>query len=259
MTVQQQPAPTTQIPAESRSRQKEERKFLEGPQSRGFELRHLFRVSWEYVRALRALHFLGPAVTVFGSARLVEGHPAYEQARNIGTLLADHSFAVMTGGGPGLMEAANRGAKEAGGLSVGCNIMLPMEQAANPYLDLVVTFRYFFIRKVMLVKYSYGFIVMPGGFGTLDEVFETATLVQTGKIKQFPIVLVGRDYWQPLIDFLRTTLMQSGTVDVKDLDLLHVTDSAEEAVQVVREAAIAKFGLSYVERRTPRRWWLGER
>lgn len=257
MTVQQ-PAPTVQIPAESRRRQKEERLFLEGPQGRGFELRHLVRVALEYVRALRALHFLGPAVTVFGSARLLDGHPAYEQSRRIGALLAEHSFTVMTGGGPGLMEAANRGAKEAGGVSVGCNIRLPQEQHPNPYLDLVVTFRYFFIRKVMLVKYSYGFIALPGGFGTLDEIFETATLIQTGKIKQFPIVLVGSEYWQPLLDFLRATLMQSGTVDVHDLDLVHVTDSPEVAVQLIRDAAVAKFGLSYKKQRTKRRWWLGE-
>lgn len=257
MTVQQ-PETAARIPAEAPQREREELRYLEGPQGRGFELRHFLRVGWEYLRALRALHFVGPCATVFGSSRLVEGHPQYEQAREIGNGLAAAGFTVMTGGGPGLMEAANRGAKERGGYSVGCNIILPQEQAANRYLDLVVTFRYFFIRKVMLVKYSYGFIVMPGGFGTLDEVFETATLIQTGKIRQFPVVLVGSAYWQPLLDFLRGTLGQSGTIDVQDLDLLVVTDDPAEAVAVLREAAIARFGLSYRKTAPRPRRWLGE-
>lgn len=257
MTVQE-PGPIARIPAESPQREREERQYLEGAQSRGFELRHFVRVGFEYLRALRALHFVGPCATVFGSSRLLEGHPAYEQARAIGSGLAAAGFTVMTGGGPGLMEAANRGARERGGYSVGCNIILPHEQAANPYLDLVVTFRYFFIRKVMLVKYSYGFIVMPGGFGTLDEVFETATLIQTGKIRQFPVVLVGSDYWRPLLEFLRETMGRGGTVDVQDLDLLVVTDDPQEAVSILREAALAKFGLSYRAQAPRRRWWFGE-
>ncbi|MBI2767263.1 MAG: TIGR00730 family Rossman fold protein [Chloroflexi bacterium] len=253
----QQTAPVTEIPAESPEREQQERQYLEGPQSRGFELRHAFRVMLEYVKGLRALHFLGPCVTVFGSARLLEGTPDYALAREAGRRLAKAGFTVMTGGGPGVMEAANRGAKEAGGRSVGCNIILPHEQLPNRYLDRVVSFRYFFIRKVMLVKYSYGFIVMPGGFGTLDEVFETITLIQTGKIKQFPVVLVGRAFWEPLLSFMRGTLLGAGTIDGADLDRLLVTDSAEEAVEYVRSMAIQKFGLSYA-RRVPRRWWMFE-
>jgi uncharacterized protein (TIGR00730 family) len=251
------PVPTT-VPAERGPRARQERLFLEGPQSRGFELRHMYRVFSEYLRALRALHFLGPCVTVFGSARFGDGHPAYDLARRCGAALAREGFTVMTGGGPGLMEAANRGAKEAGGTSVGCNIVLPEEQASNPYLDRVVTFRYFFIRKVMLVKYSYGFVALPGGFGTMDEVFETATLIQTGKIRDFPIVLLGRQFWDPFIEFLRDHLLSISTVDAGDLERLFVTDSAEEAVAHIRAAALAKFGLRY--RRAPRRrGWLLER
>jgi len=254
----QQTAPISDIPAESPGRARQERKYLEGPQGRGFELRHAFRVFSEYMRALRALHFLGPAVTVFGSARIPEGDPTYELTRAIGAGLARAGFAVMTGGGPGLMEAANRGAQEAGGFSVGCNIILPHEQEANRYLDLAVTFRYFFIRKVMLVKYSYGFIVMPGGFGTFDEIFETATLIQNGKIKQFPIVLVGSWFWEPLLDTLRTTMLDRGYIDPHDLELFHLTDNPNEAVERIREAAIARFGLSYVGKRQRRSRWLFE-
>lgn len=258
VTIQQE-GPFVEIPAEQPGRRREERKYLEGPQGRGFELRHAFRVLREYISALRALHFLGPCVTVFGSARLGEETHSYESARQVGALLAKDGFTVMTGGGPGLMEAANRGAKEAGGLSVGCNIILPHEQFPNPYLDRVVTFRYFFIRKVMLVKYSYGFVVMPGGLGTLDEVFETVTLIQTGKIGEFPIVLVGCEYWRPFLDYMRDTLVKAGTIDAFDLDRLFVTDSPEEAAAHVREVAMRKFGLHYLS--TPsrkRRWWLFE-
>ncbi|MGE5595482.1 MAG: TIGR00730 family Rossman fold protein [Hyphomicrobiales bacterium] len=256
MTQQDTPN-ITDIPAESPEREEQEIQYLEGPQSRGFELRHAFRVMWEYWRALRALHFLGPCVTVFGSARLLEGHEAYGQARDIGCGLARAGFTVMTGGGPGLMEAANRGARDVGGRTVGCNIMLPHEQEPNGYLDRVVTFRYFFIRKVMLVKYSYGFIVMPGGFGTLDEVFEMATLIQTEKMRQFPVVLVGRWFWEPLLDTLRRTMQASGTIDVHDLDIFYLTDDPADAVAYVRRAAILRFGLSY-RKRHRRRWWLGE-
>lgn len=256
--TEEQTAPIGPIPAETPEREQQEIRYLEGPQSRGFEIRHLFRVVVEYVRALRSLHFLGPCVTVFGSARLEDGHPYYEKTREVGRQLARAGFTVMTGGGPGLMEAANRGAKDVGGRSVGCNIILPHEQAPNGFMDYVITFRYFFIRKVMLVKYSYGFIVMPGGFGTLDEVFETLTLAQNQKIHQFPVVLVGREFWEPLVDVLRETMLESGTVDVNDLDLLHLTDSVEEAVAYVHRSAIARFGLSYV-RRPKRRWWLFER
>src|SRR5262249_9523341 len=159
-----------------------------------------------------ALHFVGPCVTVFGSARFKEDHPYYELARTVGQRLAKLGFTVMTGAGPGIMEAANRGAKDVGGYSVGCNIVLPHEQKINAYLDRVVTFRHFYVRKVMLVKYSYAFAVLPGGLGTLDELFEAATLIQTGKIQNFPVVLFRKDYWQPLVDLLRE-MVDVGTID----------------------------------------------
>jgi hypothetical protein len=197
------------------------------------------------MRGFRALHFVGPCVTVFGSARFPEGHRHYELARAVGRGLAKAGFTVMTGGGPGIMEAANRGAKEGGGRSVGANITLPQEQKPNPYLDRFVEFRYFFVRKLMLVKYSYAFIGMPGGLGTLDEITEIAVLIQTGKVQSFPIVLVGTDFWRGFLDFMRGTLLAAGTIDAVDLDRLRITDSPEEAVRIVRDTAIAKFGLTY--------------
>ncbi len=235
-----------------------ERQFLAGPQSRLAELWFAIKVLVEMIRGFRSLHFIGPCVTVFGSARFKEDHRYYALARDVGSRLAGAGFTVMTGGGPGCMEAANRGAKDAGGRSVGCNIELPKEQAPNPYLDVMVNFRHFFVRKVMLVKYSYAFIALPGGFGTYDEVFEAATLIQTGKIKQFPIVLVGRDYWQPLLDALRGTLLAEGTIDPADLAILFVTDSPDEAVAHVRDVAMSKFGLKYGAQKVRRRWWLFE-
>ncbi len=166
--------------------------WLDGPRQRHFELFFALKVFWEFIRGFRALHFVGPSVTVFGSARFKDGHRYYESARLIGRRIAeDLGMTVMTGGGPGIMEAANRGAKEAGGHSVGCNIVLPHEQSENPWLDKFVTIRYFFVRKVLLVKYSYAFVILPGGFGTMDEFFETLTLVQTRKIHHFPIVIMG--------------------------------------------------------------------
>ena len=209
------------------------------------------------MRGFRALHFVGPCVSVFGSARFKADHPYYALGRELGARLARVGFTVMTGGGPGLMEAANRGAKEAGGRSVGCNIELPHEQRPNPYLDHWVTFRHFYVRKVMLVKYSYAFVALPGGFGTLDETFEVATLVQTGKVREFPIVLMGRDYWRPLIDFVRNRLLVEGTIDPGDAQLLLTTDSAEEAVEWVTGIGMRRFGLGYGPR-PRRRWYLGE-
>ncbi len=164
----------------------------------------------------------------------------------------------MTGGGPGIMEAANRGAKEAGGRSVGCNIELPKEQAPNAYLDVMVDFRHFYVRKVMLVKYSYAFIAMPGGLGTLDEIFEAATLIQTAKIRNFPLVLIGSEYWRPLIEMLRGTLAKAGTIDEVDLQIMRLCDSASEAVEHVRAIATSTFGLAYGRPRPRRRWWFGE-
>jgi uncharacterized protein (TIGR00730 family) len=235
----------------------EVRRFLAGPQPRLFELARAIRIFVEFIRGFRALHFVGPCVTVFGSARFPENHRYYELARQVGACLARDGFTVMTGGGPGIMEAANRGAREAGGRSIGCNIELPTEQAPNAYLDRWVTFKHFFVRKVMLVKYSYAFIAMPGGFGTLDEVTEAATLIQTGKIAGFPMVLVGIDFWKPLLDFMRETLVREGTIDPADMDLLFVTDSPEVVVAHVRDIGMKRFGLTY-ERPIRRRWYLWE-
>jgi uncharacterized protein (TIGR00730 family) len=235
----------------------EVREFLRGPQKRSSELARAIRIFLEFMSGFRKLHFLPPCVTVFGSARFTQEHVYYALARDIGRRLAQAGFTVMTGGGPGIMEAANRGAKEAGGYSVGCNIELPAEQKPNPYLDQWVSFRHFFVRKVMLVKYSYAFIAMPGGFGTLDEIFETATLIQTHKIKDFPLVIVGREYWLPLLDFLGGRLIQAKTIDPADAERILVTDSAEEAVELVRDAALRQFGLTYGPK-MKRRWYLGE-
>jgi hypothetical protein len=193
---------------------------------------------------------------VFGSARFQEDHRYYALAREVGSRLARAGFTVATGGGAGIMEAANRGAKEAGGRSIGCNIQLPHEQSSNPYLDLMVEFRYFFVRKVMLVKYSYAYVAFPGGYGTMDEIFEAATLIQTEKMRDFPVVLMGREYWAPLLNFLRDTMLPAGTIEPKDLDRLIVTDSPEEAASIILTAATTKFGLRW-ERKA--KWILGER
>jgi len=235
-----------------------EREFLSGPRPRGSDLRFAFNVFTELMRGFRALHFVGPCVTVFGSARFGADHPYYDLARRTGRELAKAGFTVMTGGGPGVMEAANRGARDAGGGSVGCNIVLPVEQQPNPYLDRFVECRYFFARKVLLAKYSYAFIAAPGGYGTLDELSEVLVLVQTGKMKAFPVVLLGRDYWKGLIDFFRTTLVKQSTIDAGDVDQLIVTDDPAEAVTAIRHIALTQFGLSYGPRMKPR-WWLGEK
>lgn len=230
--------------------------MLEGPHSRLDEFFTLFRVMADFLRGFRVLHFVGPCVTVFGSARLKEGSPDYELARAMGGGIAQLGFTVMTGGGPGIMEAANRGAKEVGGRSVGCNIKLPFEQAPNKYLDRCVTLDYFFVRKTLLLKYSYAFVVMPGGAGTLDELFEAFTLIQTGKIKDFPIVVMGVDYWRELIELL-TKMARLGTISTSDLDLVLVTDSVAEALDHIRVRTIEPFGLRrIVKRHFP---WLGER
>jgi uncharacterized protein (TIGR00730 family) len=234
-----------------------ERRFLRGPQRRRHELSQALKVFAECLRGFRVLHFVGPCVTVFGSARFREDHPHYALTREVGRRLAQAGFTVMTGGGPGLMEAANRGAKDAGGRSIGCNIRLPVEQAPNRYLDRWLLFRYFFVRKLMLVKYSYAFVAAPGGFGTLDELFETAVLIQTGKIQNFPVVLLGKDYWEPLRQMVRGRLVESGAIDARDPDLLFFTDSPEEAVALIKDRAMREFGLTYGPkvRRLP---WLGE-
>jgi hypothetical protein len=236
----------------------DEARFLEGPRGRLREFLWAVGILFEFVGAFRRLHFLGPCVTVFGSARFGESHPFYDLARRTGRRLAESGFTVMTGGGPGIMEAANRGAKEGGGRSIGCNIRLPKEQKPNPYLDRWITLRHFFVRKVMLVKYSYAFVAMPGGFGTLDEIFEAATLIQTAKIRNFPVVVMGRDYWRPMLDFLRKDLVAAGAIDGADVDRVLVTDSPEEAAETIHRVTVEQFGL--VTRPAPRpAWFLGER
>jgi hypothetical protein len=211
-----------------------EKRFLVGTREHPEELASAARFFLEFVRGFKALGALGPCVTVFGSARLSEEHRYYRLARQLGNRLAAEGFTVMTGGGPGIMEAVNRGAKDAGGLSIGCNIELPREQKPNRYLDRFVEFEHFFIRKVMLVKYSQAFVVMPGGFGTLDEVFETLTLIQTNKIESFPVIAMGSDFWSAFNEFLRKTLVAEGTIAAADLDLIHITDSVDEAVGIIR-------------------------
>src|SRR5689334_4308271 len=236
----------------------EEQLFLRGPQGRGFELGRAIRIFRELIHGFRGLHFVGPCITVFGSARFPPESRYYVLTRELGARIAEAGFTVMTGGGPGLMEAANRGAKEAGGVSVGCNIVLPVEQKPNAYLDRWVEARSFFVRKVVLAKYSYAFVAAPGGLGTLDELFEIAVLVQTGKMRDFPLVLLGTEYWRPLVDYLRERLVPARTIDAADVDRFKLTDSPEEAAEYVRENALAKFGLT-AGPRMRRRWWLFER
>jgi uncharacterized protein (TIGR00730 family) len=240
-----------------RTESPEERHFLQGPDSRLTELRRLFRIGLDFLRGFRTLHFVGPCVTVFGSARFAEDHRYYALAREAGRRLGLAGFTVMTGGGPGIMEAANRGAKDVGAPSVGCNIVLPEEQKHNPFLDLFVEFRYFFVRKVMLVKYSYAFVVLPGGFGTMDEIFECATLIQTGKIRNFPLVLIGVDYWTPLMVLLRGTMVPEKTIAAADVDRILLTDSVDEAMEHIVAAATGEFGLVLEPKDKPR-WYLGE-
>lgn len=231
-----------------------EQVYLEGPKSRGYEFLFAWRVFWQFIKGLRNLHFIGPCITVFGSARFKEDHPYYNKAREFGKRIAELGFTTMTGGGPGIMEAANRGAFENGGKSVGCNIQLPFEQKANPYTHKSVTFEHFFVRKVLLVKYSYAFVIMPGGFGTMDEFFETLTLVQTKSITQFPIVLFGREYYQSLMEAIEYWAAQ-GTISKEDMNLVLVTDSVEEAMEHIR------FYISKNYKIKPRKrlWWLFEK
>jgi uncharacterized protein (TIGR00730 family) len=219
-----------------------ERLFLAGPRSRWKELLSSLDFLFEFIRGFRALHFVGPCVTVFGSARFTEDHPYYALARKVGGALARRGFTVLTGGGPGIMEAASRGAKESGGFTVGCNIVLSEEQKLNPYLDRSVTFDHFFVRKVMLVKYSYAFVVLAGGLGTMDELFEALTLIQTKKIENFPVVVMGTEYYRHLMGLL-VKMVAAGTIDNTDLDLLLVTDSVEQAMEHIEKHAIRSFGL----------------
>ncbi len=235
------------------TRNVEEGEFLEGPKTRRFEFLRVVRIALEFIKGFRALHFVGPCVTVFGSARFKEDHHYYHLAREVSARIGELGFTILTGGGPGIMEAANRGARDAKAPSIGCNIELPMEQEPNPYVDKFVEFRYFFVRKVMLVKYSYAFVVMPGGFGTLDEVFETITLIQTGKIKDFPVILMGVDYWQPLMEFIRSRMIAERTISPTDLDLLFLTDSPAEAAERIADVTQRKFGFSWSKTNAPKR------
>lgn len=236
----------------------EEKIFLEGAHSRTFEFIHAFQVFFEMLRGFRKLHFVGPCVTVFGSARFDKDHKYYHLAHEMGAELARRGFGIMTGGGPGIMEAANRGGKENGAYSIGCNIVLPREQRPNPHLDLWLQFKYFMVRKFMLAKYSYGFVAMPGGFGTLDELFEVLTLIQTQKMKHFPVVLIGCDFWAPLKDLIEKRLVEAKTIDIKDTKYLYFTDSPTDAADFIQAVAMEKFNLTIRKVMRPRRI-LGEK
>ena len=231
-----------------------EQVYLDGPKPRIYELGIAFKWFFQFIYGFRHLHFVGPAITVFGSARFTEDHPYYQAAREFGKRIANLGFTTLTGGGPGIMEAANRGAFEAGGDSVGCNIKLPFEQKANPYLTKSLTFEFFFIRKVMLVKYSYAFIIMPGGFGTMDELFETLTLVQTKTINDFPVVLYGKEYFQPLMDYI-TFMAKEKTISPEDMKLVLLTDDMDEAMEHIKNYVTKNFTVK--QRR--RLWWLFEK
>jgi uncharacterized protein (TIGR00730 family) len=232
----------------------EEPVYLEGPKSRRYELGFAFKVFREFIKGFRTLHFVGPCITVFGSARFKEDHPHYQSAREFGRQIAAMGYTTLTGGGPGAMEAANRGAFERGGHSVGCNIKLPFEQKPNPYVQTSITFNHFFVRKVMMVKYSYAFVIMPGGFGTMDEFFETLTLVQTKTLTQFPIVLFGKEYYRELSEYMEY-MAQQGTISKEDLSLVLITDNISEAMEHI-DVFIRK---NYHAKTRKSRWWLFEK
>lgn len=219
-----------------------EGRFLGGPRPRRTELAFAGRIFAEFLRGFRKLHFVGPCVTVFGSARFEEGHPYYALAEAAGARLAQLGLTVLTGGGPGIMAAASKGAQQAGGRTLGCTIEVGRERRVNPWCDDSIHFRYFFVRKVMLVKYSYAFVVLPGGFGTMDEVFETLTLRQNGKIRDFPIVLLGTEHWGKLLEML-DEMVACGAIDPQDREMLVVTDDLDEMARCIEHAAIKRFGL----------------
>jgi len=223
--------------------------FLDGPRSRWKDLKFVIKVAWEFVKGFRALHFSGPCVAVFGSARYKEDHEYYQLTRKLSAEIAKLGYTIMTGGGPGLMEAANRGAKDVMGKSVGCNIILPHEQEPNPYLDKWVDMNYFFVRKTLLIKYSYVFVIMPGGFGTMDELFEAMTLIQTKKIQDFPVIIFCKDYHKDMLEHIEQMRLRK-TISEEDLSLFLVTDSIEEAVHHI-EKSIQKFGLTPIK---PKKW-----
>ena len=234
----------------------QEIQFLEGPRSRWLDFKFVVKVCLEFIRGFRALHFAGPCVCVFGSARFNEESQHYKDARKLSAEIAKLGFTIITGGGPGIMEAANRGAKEVGGRSLGCNIVLPMEQKPNPYLDKWVEIRYFFVRKTLLIKYSYAFVIMAGGFGTLDELFEAMTLIQTKKIKEFPVIIFGTAYHKDLIEHIEKMKI-ANTISEEDLALFLITDSIDEAVGHIRKC-IKTFGLTHEDKR-PVKWLFEKR
>ena len=228
--------------------------YLDGPKPRMYELAFAWKVFWQFIKGFRTLHFVGPCITVFGSARFDEKHPYYIAAREFGKRIAELGFTTMTGGGPGIMEAANRGAFENGGTSIGCNIKLPFEQKANPYVHTTITFDHFFTRKVLLEKYSYAFIIMPGGFGTMDEFFETLTLIQTKSITNFPIVIYGKEYYQPLMDYIQFMAVQK-TISPEDMKLVLHTDNIDEAMMHISTYVTT----NYTIKPRKRLWWLFEK
>lgn len=232
---------------------KSEIKFLQGPQNRWLEFTFAVKVLFEFIKGFRALHFAGPCVTIFGSARFKDGHPYYEITETLSARIAQLGFTIMTGGGPGIMEAANKGAKAVGGRSVGCNIVLPHEQQPNPYLDKWVNIRYFFVRKTLLIKYSFAFVVMPGGFGTLDEYFEALTLIQTKKISEFPIVIFDTAFHKKLLEHIEL-MKANGTISAEDTNLFLVTDSVDEAVAFIQKNSITKFNLQPEKPYKPFKW-----
>ncbi len=229
---------------------KPESGFLYEPQSRFQNFKFALQVFKEFMKGLRALHFVGPCITVFGSARFSEDHSYYKEAYEFGKAIAKMGGTVMTGGGPGIMEAANRGAYENGGKSVGCNIQLPHEQMQNPYMHKWVTIKYFFVRKVLLLKYSYGFVVMPGGFGTMDELFETATLIQTNTIQSFPVVVFGKEYYKDLRDLIEN-MKQERTISEDDTQLILFTDDVNEGMDHIRKYLRKNYFMSRIK---PSRW-----
>ncbi|MBJ7881400.1 TIGR00730 family Rossman fold protein [Gelidibacter salicanalis] len=234
---------------------KDESLFVRGPLSRFKELSSAFKVFFNFIKAFRKMHFIGPCVTVFGSARFVQDSSHYKNAEKIGAALAKTGFTVMTGGGPGIMEAANKGAFEAGGHSVGCNIILPFEQKPNLYLHKCINIPYFFLRKVILIKYSYAFVVMPGGIGTLDELFEALTLIQTKVIQDFPVVIFDSIYHKELCEHIQL-MAENESISPDDMELLFVTDSVEDLMTHIESHTIKKYGL--IKKQDKPKWWLGE-
>jgi uncharacterized protein (TIGR00730 family) len=228
--------------------------YLEGPKSRGYELNFAWRVFTQFIKGFRTFHFVGPCIAVFGSARYKEDHEYYACAREFGKRIAGLGFTTMTGGGPGIMEAANRGAYENGGMSVGCNIQLPFEQTGNKYMHKWMTFEHFFVRKTLLIKYSYAFIIMPGGFGTMDEFFETLTLVQTKSITGFPIVVFGKEFYEPLMDVMHH-MVSEGTISKEDLSLVLLTDDVGAAMDHIRKYIQNNYKI--IPRK--KQWWLFEK